>query len=194
MNVKLAYIEDDKDARTLFSQQLTEDGFVCQEFGSAEEFLKLAAPGTYDALIIDIRLPRLDGVKLLGRLRERNIFTPVILITAFNSLEYAREALNSSANYLLEKPFSLATLKRVLEKILATPRSLQDCVDRAIETLTLTKREADIARLLLKGLSNKEIASIAQVAEPTAKQYIAQIFQKAKVGSRAEFFSWIFPI
>ena len=194
MKPTLAYIEDDKDARTLFSQQLTEEGFVCQEFGSAEEFLKVAAPGTYDALIIDIRLPRLDGIKLLHRLREKSIFTPVILITAFNSLEYAREALNSSANYLLEKPFSLTALKRVLEKILAAPRSLQDCVDRALETLTLTKREAEIARLILKGLSNKEIADIAQLAEPTAKQHIAQIFEKAEVNSRAEFFSWIFPV
>ena len=194
MKPKLAYIEDDKDARALFNQQLTEEGFDCNEFGSAEEFLKVAAPGAYDALIIDIRLPRLDGVKLLHRLRERNIFTPVILITAFNSLEYAREALNSSANYLLEKPFSLAALKRVLEKVLTTPRSLQDCVDRAVETLTLTKREAEIARLILKGLSNKEVADIAQLAEPTAKQHIAQIFEKANVNSRAEFFSWIFPV
>ena len=194
MKMKLAYIEDDSDARTLFSQQLTEEGFVCEEFVSAEEFLKVAAPGTYDALIVDIRLPRLDGVKLLRRLREKGVFTPVILITAFNSLEYTREALNSNANYLLEKPFSLAALRRVIGKVLAAPRSLQDCVDRAIETVTLTKREVEIARLILKGLSNKEIADIAGLAEPTAKQYIAQIFEKAGVNSRSEFFSWVFPV
>ncbi len=194
MKLTLAYIEDDKDARTLFSQQLVEEGFVCKEFASAEEFLKVAAPGAYDTLIIDIRLPQLDGVKLLHRLREKGIFTPVILITAFNSLEYAREALNSSANYLLEKPFSLAALKRVLEKVLASPHSVQHCSDRALETLELTKREAEIARLILKGLSNKEIADVAELAEPTAKQHIAQIFDKAGVRSRAEFFSFIFPL
>ena len=78
--------------------------------------------------------------------------------------------------------------------MLAAPPSLQDCVDRGLGTLAMTKREAEIARLLLKGLSNKEIADIAQIAEPTVKQYIAQIFEKARVGSRGEFFSYIFPV
>ncbi len=192
--MKLAYIEDDADARTLFIEQLTEEGFVCEGFGGAEEFLRVAAPGGYDLLIIDIRLPKMDGVKLLRRLREKGILPPAILITAFNSLDYAREALNSNANYLLEKPFSFATLTRVIARVLKAPRSLQDRVDRGLGTLALTKREAEIARLLLKGLSNKEIADIATISEPTVKQYVTQIFDKARVRSRGEFFSWIFPV
>ncbi len=193
--MKFAYIEDDADARTLFIEQLLEAGFHCDGFGNAEEFLKIVSVGVYDMLIIDIRLPKLDGIKLLRRLRdERGIFTPAILITAFNSVDYAREALNSSANYLLEKPFSFATLRRVIDRVLAGPKSLQDCVDRGLGTLALTKREMDIARLVLKGLSNKEIASVAQLSEPTVKQHIEQIFQKARVNSRGEFFSYIFPV
>ena len=193
--MKLAYVEDDVDARTLFIEQLTESGFHCEGFASAEEFLKIAAAGAYDVLIIDIRLPKLDGVTLLRRLREeREVFTPAILITAFNSVDYAREALNSSANYLLEKPFSFATLRRVIDRVLAGPKSLQDCVDRGLGTLSLTKRETDIARLVLKGLSNKDIVSVTQLSEPTVKQYVTQIFEKANVASRSEFFSSIFPV
>ena len=192
--MKLAYIEDDVDARTLLEDQLTDEGHQCEVFTSAEEFLKVAAPGGYDVLIIDIRLPKIDGVKLLRKLRERGIFSPAILITAFNSLEYAREALNSQANYLLEKPFSFTALSGVIDKVLNSPRSLQDCVDRGLGTLLITKREEEIARLMLKGLSNKEIADIAHISEPTVKQYITQIFEKAKVKSRSEFFSYIFPV
>lgn len=192
--MKLAYVEDDADARTLFLEQLGEEGFQCEGFESAEEFLRAATPGGYDLLILDIRLPRLNGVKLLARLREKGVGTPAILITAFNSLDYAREALNSRANYLLEKPFSFASLSRVIRKVLGAPRSLHECVDRGLGTLPLTKREAEIARLVLKGLSNKEIAETAQLSEPTVKQYVTQIFEKAKVRSRGEFFSWIFPV
>ena len=193
--MKLAYIEDDADARTLFIEQLIEGGVQCDGFASAEDFLKIASAGAYDVLVIDIRLPKLDGVKLLRRLREeRAVFTPAILITAFNSVDYAREALNSSANYLLEKPFSFATLRRVIDRVLAGPKSLQDCVDRGLGTLALTKRETDIAHLVLKGLSNKDIAAVAQLSEPTVKQHIEQIFEKARVNSRGEFFSYIFPV
>lgn len=191
--MKLAYIEDDGDARTVFARKLQGEGFECQAFDSSEKFLETVVPGGYDLLLIDIRLPGWDGVTLLKKLRDRGIFTPAILITAFSSLEYAREALNSSANYLLEKPFSFATLLRTIQKIFSAPRSLQDCVDRGLATLIITKREEEVARLLLKGLSNKEIAQTLHLSEKTVKQYITQIFEKTEVKSRAEFFSWIFP-
>ena len=192
--MKLAYIEDDADARGLLLEELTEEGFACEGFGSSEEFLKIATPGGYDLVILDIRLPKMDGVRLLHRLRDKGILTPAILITAFNSLEYARDALNSSANYLLEKPFSFASLSRIIRKVLTGPRSLHDCVDRSLTTLNLTKREAEMAHLVLKGLSNKEIAVAAKISEPTVKQYLTQIFDKAGVRSRSELFSWIFPV
>ncbi len=191
--MKLAYVEDDVDARTIFNRKLAQEGVACDLFEAAEPLLKVAAPGRYDALIIDIRLPGRSGVELLKELRRRDIFTPAIIITAFNSATYAREALNSGANYLLEKPFSFESLLRVIRKVIASPQSLQECVDRGLAVLGLTGREGDVARLLLKGLSNAEIASATRIGEKTVKQYVTQVFQKAHVKSRAEFFSLIFP-
>ena len=133
-------------------------------------------------------------MELLTALRRQNVFTPAILITAFNNVGYARDALNASANYLLEKPFSFATLRRVIDKVIGSPRSLQDCVDRGLSTLHLSPREDEVARLLLKGLSNKEIADVATLSELTVKQYVSQIFEKAHVTSRGELFSYIFPV
>ena len=192
--MKLAYIEDDLDARTIFARKLSEEGFPCEVFGSAEEFLKVVGPGSYDVLIVDLRLPGRNGVELLKELRARNVFTPAILITAFNSLNYAHQALNASASFLLEKPFSFSSLIRVIRKIVASPQSLQACFDRGLAVLQLTGREDEVARLVLKGFSNKEVASTLSIAEKTVKQYITQIFQKARVASRTEFFSSIFPI
>ena len=192
--MKLSYVEDDCDARTIFLRKFAQEGFLCDAFGTAEEFLKVAGPGSSDLLLIDIRLPGIDGVKLLKTLRQRGVFTPAILITAFNTLEYTREALNSSANYLLEKPFSFESLRRVIQKVITAPHSLQDCVDRGLAVLGLAKRETEVARLLLKGLSNKKIAEVIQISEKTVKQYISQIFEKAEVASRGEFFSYIFPV
>ncbi|MFQ5684939.1 MAG: response regulator transcription factor [Candidatus Binatia bacterium] len=191
--MRLAYVEDDADARTIFAAKLTAEGFKCNVFSTAESLLGIATPGAYDALIIDIRLPGRNGVDLLRELRHKGIFTPAIIITAFNSLDYAREALNSGANYLLEKPFSFASLIHVLRKVLDSPQSLQDCVDRGLAMLQPTEREEEVARLMLKGLRNAEIARITRLSEKTVKQYVTQIFQKAGVDSRGEFFSFIFP-
>ncbi len=192
--MKIAYIEDDVDARAIFARKLKVDQIDCDVYSNAEEMLLAVTSGSYDILIIDIRLPGMSGIQLLKELRRKEVFTPCILITAFNSLEYAREALNSSANYILEKPFSYQVLKSVLTKISNTPTSLQHCVDRGLAQLKLTQREEEIARCALKGLSNLDIANALSISEKTVKQYMTQIFGKADVASRAEFFSFVFPI
>jgi DNA-binding NarL/FixJ family response regulator len=192
--MKVAYIEDDIDARTIFANKLKEDQIACDVYLNAEEALRSITAGSHDILIIDIRLPGIGGIQLLQKLRQLQIFTPCILITAFNSLEYAHEALNSSANYLLEKPFSYQALKNIIAKVATAPTSLQYCVDRSLTQLQLTQREHEIARSLLKGLSNSEIAKLLSIAEKTVKQHVTQIFGKAGVSSRSEFFSFIFPV
>lgn len=192
--MKIAYIEDDRDARTIFARKLSTEGMACDVFDDAESALPQVRPGAYDLLVIDIRLPGLSGVQLLQRLRQQDVHTPAILITAFNSLEQTREALNASANYLLEKPFSYEVLHSIIRKVAGAPGSLQHCVDRGLAQLSLTAREEEVARYLLKGLSNAEIAQVTSLSEKTVKQYVTQVFQKAGVSSRSEFFSFIFPV
>ncbi|MCG3176704.1 MAG: Transcriptional regulatory protein FixJ [Candidatus Omnitrophica bacterium] len=192
--MKLAYIEDDADARSLFAGRFRTDGWTCDEYGSAEEALPNIGPGSHDVLVTDIRLPGLNGVEFLLELRRRDVHTPCVLITAFGSLGLMKQAVNSAANYLLEKPFAYADLRRVIDRVLEPPSTLQYYVDRGLGRLQLTEREQDVARLLLKGLSNAEIASAASLSEKTVKQYVTQVFSKAGVQSRGEFFAAIFPV
>ncbi len=60
-------------------------------------------------------------------------------------------------------------------------------------TKETSERKSEVARLILKGLGNKEIANALAISEETVKQYVTQIFEKAEVTSRGEFFSYIFP-
>lgn len=192
--MRLAYIEDDADSRSLLAGRFRSDGWICDEYSSGEEALDRIRPGSYDALILDIRLPGMNGVELLQDLRRRHVHTPCVLITAFGSLGLMKQAVNSAANYLLEKPFTYADLLCVISKTLEPPATLQYFVDRGLGRLQLTEREHDMARLLLKGLSNAEIARTAELSEKTVKQYVTQIFGKAGVQSRSEFFASIFPL
>jgi DNA-binding NarL/FixJ family response regulator len=192
--LKIAYIEDDSDSLLIFSKKFKAEHIECDCFENAEDALKKIEPGSYDLLISDIRLPGMSGVELLAKLREKHVFTPCILITAFSDARLTKQALNASANYLLEKPFAYSALKSISEKIMLSPGSLQYCVDRGLEKLALTGREEEIARLMLKGLSNAEIARALSISEKTVKQYVSQLFGKAAVSSRSEFFSHIFPL
>jgi len=192
--LKIAYIEDDTDARTIFAGKLRDNKSVCDVYPDAEHAIPNITPGSHDLLIIDIRLPGMSGIQLLQKLRKQKVCTPCILITAFNSLDYTREALNSSANYLLEKPFTFQSLQKVIQKVIETPSSLQYCVDRGLSQLELTPKENEIAVFMLKGLSNFEIAQLSKISEKTVKQHVTQIFEKAGVASRGEFFSYIFPV
>lgn len=192
--MKILYVDDDKDSSSLMAKRLKQDGFQCEVFHSSEEAICHISPASHDAIILDIRLPGISGIELLKILRQKNIFTPAILITAFNSVEYSREALNSSANYLLEKPFTYNELRKILDSVLSRPLSISHCVERGLSHLNLTAREEEVARYILKGLSNAEIARLIPLSEKTVKQYVTQIFQKAGVSSRSEFFSSIFPV
>ena len=191
--LKAVLVENDEDALMIFSKKMRLDGIDCAAFTSAEEAEKAITPGSHDVLIFDIRLPRASGVELLERLRQKGVYTPAVLITAFSSKQYAIQALNASANYLLEKPFSYEALKRVIGRVVEHPSSLQYLIDRGLEKLSLTEREREVAKLLLKGLSNAEIARVTALSEKTVKQYFTQVFQKAGVAGRGEFFSLIFP-
>jgi two-component system secretion system response regulator SalR len=192
--LKVAYVEDDIDARNIFSKKLQSDHISCDTFSSAEDALEHIRAGSHDMLIIDICLPKKSGIQLLKELRKLEIHTPCILITAFNSLEYSREALNSNANYLLEKPFNYQSLRQIIKKIILAPGSLQHCVDRGIAQLNLTAREKEIAVYILKGLSSLEISKLLNISEKTVKHHITEIFEKSRVSSRPEFFSSIFPV
>ncbi len=192
--MKVAYVEDDKGALAIFSEKLKRDGIQCDVYYTGEHALSCISAGSYDVLIVDIRLPHLSGTHLLQKLREKSIHIPCILITAFNNLNYSREAFDLNASYLLEKPFTYKTLRKILDSVFESPGKIQHFVDRGLAKLILTERENQIARYLLKGLSNAEIGRLLKISEKTVKHFITLIFEKSGVTSRSEFFSYIFPV
>jgi DNA-binding CsgD family transcriptional regulator len=100
-----------------------------------------------------------------------------------------KDALNHGATYLLEKPFRAEDLSRALASVWEEPKGLGHFVERALDRAELTAKERDVARLLLKGLSTREMAGVTGNTEKTLKHHIASIFHKFGVASRAELFT-----
>ena len=123
MKSTVLVVDDEEKLRRVVELQLKTGGFEVEQAGTAEEALKLADGA--DVILTDLRLPGLSGLELLMNLRRQDSHTPVIVMTAFGSIETAVEAMKAGAVDFLPKPFSLDHLMTVVKKALEL-RTLRD--------------------------------------------------------------------
>ncbi|MCS6952124.1 MAG: sigma-54 dependent transcriptional regulator [Bryobacterales bacterium] len=123
MSARVLIIEDEDKLRRVLELHLTQSGFEVDHAVSAEEALKRAEHA--DLILTDLRLPGMDGLELLALLRRQNSQTPVIVMTAYGTVESAVEAMKAGAVDFLLKPFSLDHLTTVIRKALEV-RALRD--------------------------------------------------------------------
>ena len=116
MKPTVLVVEDEEKLRRVIELQLKTAGYDVEQAGSAEEARKLAEHA--DLILTDLRLPGISGLELLADLRSQNSHTPVIVMTAFGSVETAVEAMKAGAVDFLPKPFSLDHLMTVVNKAL----------------------------------------------------------------------------
>jgi two-component system, NtrC family, response regulator AtoC len=116
-------VDDEEKLRRVVELQLKTAGFEVEQAGSAEEALKLTDGA--DVILTDLRLPGISGLELLANLRRQDSHTPVIVMTAFGSIETAVDAMKAGAVDFLPKPFSLDHLMTVINKALEI-RTLRD--------------------------------------------------------------------
>jgi len=123
MKPTVLVVDDEEKLRRVVELQLKTAGFEVEQAGSAEEALKLTDGA--DVILTDLRLPGISGLELLANLRRQDSHTPVIVMTAFGSIETAVDAMKAGAVDFLPKPFSLDHLMTVINKALEI-RTLRD--------------------------------------------------------------------
>src|SRR5436853_4636916 len=123
MKQRTLVVEDEEKLRRVIELHLMSACFDVDKARSAEEGLKLVDRA--DMVITDLRLPAMDGLQLLALIRRQNAHAPVVVMTAFGTVENAVEAMKSGATDFLLKPFSLDHLTAVLQKALEM-RALRD--------------------------------------------------------------------
>jgi DNA-binding NtrC family response regulator len=123
MKKRILVVDDEEKLRRVIELHLLSAGFDVDKARSAEEALKLVERA--DMVITDLRLPSMDGLQLLSLIRRQNAHAPVVVMTAFGTVENAVEAMKSGATDFLLKPFSLDHLTAVVQKALEV-RALRD--------------------------------------------------------------------
>ena len=162
---------------------------VAFEAGDGEELLQRLAGHPVDVILSDIRMPGLDGIQALLRLRERGDRTPLLLLTTFDDGGLLLRATEAGAQGFLLKDAAPEDLRDAIARAAAGETLLQpvstDPVrarfrfrDEAPPTDRFGEREVAILRLLAGGYSNKEIARSLFLAEGTVKNYVSTILDK----------------
>lgn len=123
MKKRVLVVEDEEKLRRVIELQLTSAGFDVDKAATAEDGIKVVDRA--DLVLTDLRLPNMDGLQLLGLIRRQNAQVPVIVMTAYGSIENAVESMKAGATDFLLKPFSLDHLMQVVQKALEV-RALRD--------------------------------------------------------------------
>jgi DNA-binding NarL/FixJ family response regulator len=184
--------------RTLL--ELTPDLRVVGEAADGEEALARVAELQPDVVLLDVRMPRLDGLGVLRRLRETDPGRRVVLLTTFDEDAVVLEALRLDAQGFLLKDVSLEQLADAVRRVAAgdtlLPPAISERVRRGLPPPAtpragaepppggLTPREAEVLRLIARGLSNREIAEALGTAEGTVKNQASSVLAKLGVRDR----------
>ena len=144
--MKILIIEDEKKMAAILKQGLEEHAFVVDLAFDGEEGLYMAENFPYDAVLLDIMLPVMNGLTVLGKLRSKRSDLPVLLITARVEIEDRITGLNIGADDYITKPFDfselLARLKSVIRRSKGKPSPLITIADLVIDTNSRTVRRA----------------------------------------------------
>jgi DNA-binding NarL/FixJ family response regulator len=209
MTIKVVVADDQRLVReglvTLL--ELSEGIEVAGSAVDGEEAVALAERAKPDIVLMDLRMPRLDGVEATRRLSASLPQTRVIVLTTYADDESVFSALQAGARGYLTKDAGAAEIRRAIETVHAGEALLDPSVQRRlIEGLAagrapasrqpypdgLTQREVDVLGLIASGLSNQEIASRLFISEATVKTHINNIFGKARLRDRGQAVAYAF--
>lgn len=151
LSKRVLVVDDDPDTCALIVDILEQDGHSLNLCLSGEEARNALEQERFDLVLADIKMPRITGIDLLLYVREMNLNTKVILMTAYASLDTAIQALRSDAFDYLIKPFSLDDLRQRVQEALDQPRASilcyeELCIDLNARRVWIAEREVELTR------------------------------------------------
>jgi FixJ family two-component response regulator len=183
-------VDDDRSVREGLVDLISSLGMKAEAFGSAQEFLRHKLPDTPACLVLDVRLPGASGLDLQRQLGRSENPIPVIFITGHGDIPMSVRAIKDGAVEFLTKPFRDQDLLDAIHQALDSDRVAREQRAKAADLRrryeSLTPREREVMRLVVRGLLNKQIASELGASEVTIKMHRGQVMHKMKAESVVE--------
>jgi two-component system, LuxR family, response regulator FixJ len=185
-------VDDDAEVRRSLSLFLGLSGYKAITYASAEALLRdLDQDSDHSGcIVLDLRMPDMNGLELQEILRARGCLLPIIFITAYGDVPASVHALKGGAIDFLEKPFSTEHLVARIDEAVELNGRLRARVQKQLEmeerSKGLTPREREVLQHVTAGLSNKEIARELDISPRTVEKYRARMMEKMQAESIAE--------
>lgn len=182
-------VDDDPAVRRSLKRLLHSAGFATMAYESASTVLDAAAGMSVGCLLLDVRMPGMDGIELLSLLNERGSHPPVIMMTGHGDVQMAVRAMKAGAVDFIEKPFSHESLLAAIEAALARPsRTIRghEVAEASGRIAALSRREREVLDALVAGRSNKAIAHDLGISVRTVEVHRAHMLERLRTRSLAE--------
>lgn len=179
--------------------ELEGDIEVIAEAENGEECLEKLASGIKpDVLLLDINMPKMNGLEVLKNLKDRKSKVKVLVLTVHNETEYLMKAVDIGINGYVLKDSESSELKKAIFAIANGETYIQPSLIPALNSKmieknedelkidNLTKRELEVLKLLAVGMYNKEVAEKLDISERTVKNHVSNIFKKLEVTDRTQ--------
>jgi two-component system, LuxR family, response regulator FixJ len=187
---KVYVIDDDEAVRDSLDFLLGSAGFDVAMFESAHHFLNAVSNIDFGCVLSDVRMPGIDGIELLKRLKATHGAFPVLIMTGHGDVPLAVEAMKLGAVDFLEKPFEddrlIGMIDAALREAESSARAEAVTLDVTARIAALSPRERQVMDGLIAGLSNKLIAREYDISPRTIEVYRANVMTKMQANNLSE--------
>lgn len=191
-------VEDDDAVRDSLQLVLESVGHSVVTYASANAFLDAYDADMAGCLVLDIRMPGMNGMELQRKLNERNSILPIIFVTGHGDVPMAVEAMQQGAVDFVQKPYREQELLEKIARAFALDKENRDSLSQRQEIAarlhSLTPRELDVLRLMVEGKANKVIAIDLDISQRTVEIHRARVMEKLEAHSLAHLVRMVMAV
>jgi DNA-binding NarL/FixJ family response regulator len=187
---KILIVDDEKDFRAIVKEILIDEEFSAAEASNGLNAIEIFKNNSFDVVLLDLRMPQMDGIKTMQKLKKIDSHVPIIILTAFGDIPTAVEAVKQGAYDFITKPPEFDKLISIIKRAVEVRRPKMEAIKRG--SPVLTNREKEVLRWLKEGKSSWDISKILRISRYTVDFHIKNLFRKLSVVNRTQAVSEAF--